>query len=142
MSRAMGTAVILGVLLTAPVGAWASGERFELGAGFLPDPQLGSGTAGGDRQASALSSTCAGTISSTPNHVLVVTSEVNLEIWVESSADATLVIQGNGTTLCADSGHGGTNPSVTRVFEPGTWQVFVGSKTGAAPYELGVTEAL
>lgn len=142
MSRTGSITLLLGALLVMPLGAWASGERFELGAGFLPDPQLGSGTAGGDRSASALGSTCAGSIGSTPNHVLVVTSEVNLEIWVESAADATLVIQGNGTTLCADSGHGGTDPSITRVFEPGTWQVFVGSKTGPAPYELGVTEAL
>lgn len=128
------------LLLLVPGVAWA--DRFELGAGFLPDPQTGSGTAGGARDAAALGSSCVGNIGTSPNHVLVVTSEVNLEVWVESAGDASLAITGNGQTWCADSGHGGQNPALTRVFTPGTYQIWVGSKSGLITYTIGLTEAL
>lgn len=131
---------LLALFVTAPLAAQS--ERFELGAGFLPDPQVGSGTAGGPREASGVAATCQGSIAASPNHILVVTSEVNLEIYAESSGDTTLVVTGNGGTYCADSGHGGQNPSLTQVFRPGTYQIFVGSKSGTVSYEIGLTEAL
>ncbi len=134
---------LLGLVAVTLVGSGSAlAQSFELGAGFLPDPQTGTGTAGGARDAASFGPSCAGTVSDGPNHVLVVTSEVSLEIYVEASVDTTLVVTGNGQTFCADSGHGGNNPSLTRVFQPGTWQIRVGAVGAGGPYEIGITEAL
>jgi hypothetical protein len=124
-------------------GGSARYESFTLGAGFLPDPQYGNGQTGGSASASAYGPGCVGNISSSPDHVINVTSTVNLRVFTESEVDSTLVITGPGGTFCDDDSNGNLDAQINAVFTPGTYNVFVGnfgSTSGA--YRLTITENL
>lgn len=127
------------ITLTENVGGTRSGvgagdeggieayRDFTLGAGFTPDPQRGRGESGGSRDASSYGKTCVGTVDTTPDHRLTVTSAVNLRIFVESTTDASLVIVGPNRTWCDDDSHGDLDPEINALFSPGQYQIFVGT---------------
>ncbi len=123
----------------------ASAEMaFALSPGFMPDPKVLSGTAGGPQSASQFNPMCRGWIAATPNHVMTLNGQSNfLSLIANSSADTTLVVRKpDGTYLCDDDGAGGTNPMVSGTFAPGIYNIFVGvySPGTTATYRLGVSE--
>jgi hypothetical protein len=118
-----------------------------LRSGFMPDPHVIAGRAGGPISASAVDGSCRGYISPQPNHVLMSQSGFRqLRLLVNSSTDTTLVVMApNGQIICNDDGGGssGLNPLVALSSTPGPIRVWVGtySASGAgAAYNLGFTE--
>lgn len=128
---------------TAPMGA---GLPVTIAPGFLPDPQIGSGAAGGPIAAHTLGPHCHGYIAMAPNHVLNATGHfTNLRIVVSSPADTTLVVQrADGTFACNDDSEG-LNPAVAGPFGPGQHRVWIGTYGAAqagTPYTIAFTELL
>lgn len=126
----------------AATGAEESGPRtFELGAGFTPDPQIGRGITGGDMDAARFGEGCTGSIHVQPDHVMTVTSQVDLHIIVESDVDATLVIVGPGSNRCDDDSAGGLDPAIRGRFAPGIYQIYIGNLGDEqGRYRLSITE--
>jgi hypothetical protein len=139
-TRISAALVLAGGLLFA---GSAFADSFSLGAGFLPDPQTGSGITGGSVDASSYGPGCVGNISSSPDHEIEITSDVNLKIYVESEVDSTLVITGPGGTFCDDDSNGNLDPQINGVFTPGTYSVYVGNfGDTSGSYTLYITENL
>lgn len=116
-----------------------------LRAGFMPDPHVVAGHAGGTIQASNVDGSCRGWITPQPNHVLMSSTGFrNLRFAVSSGIDTTLVIMlPNGQFACDDDGgDSGMNPLVSVSAPPGPIRIWVGSysqgQTG--PYNIGFSE--
>ncbi len=125
-------------------GAHAQAYRdFTIGAGFTPDPQVGTGTTGGSRDASMYGGACTGRIASSPDHTITVTSTVDLRLYTESTTDSTLVLTGPAGTFCDDDSHGQMDAEINAVLTPGTYEVYVGNfGTTSGEYSLTLTENL
>lgn len=136
-------ALAAGALLFSSTAFAGTFGSFNIGAGFMPDPQTQTGTSGGSRDAGIYGGSCRGSIASAADHTITVTSTVNLKVFAESPDDSTLVITGPGGTFCDDDSHGNLNPEVNAVLTPGTYQVFVGEFGGGnSRYTLTLTENL
>lgn len=135
------------VLLLAGAAFAQDYTPFSLGAGFMPDPQTGTGDTGGPVDAGTLGCPGLGWVDSSPDHVLTVTSPVNLKLYVTitdgSGADPTLVING-AATLCDDDSHGYPNPEINAVLQPGVYNIYVGQFNAETRgrYLLTLTENL
>lgn len=131
-------------LAAASGAAQAQAYRdFTIGAGFTPDPQVGTGTTGGSRDASSFGGNCTGRIASSPDHTINVTSTVDLKLYTESTTDSTLVLVGPSGTFCDDDSRGGLDAEINAVLTPGTYEVYVGNfGTTAGEYSLTLTENL
>lgn len=106
-----------------------------------PDPQRSRGETGGSRDARSYGKACVGTIDTTPDHRLTVTSALNLRIFVESTTDSTLVVVGPNRTWCDDDSHGDLDAEVSGVFAPGQYQIFVGTNGNQnGNYTITLTE--
>ncbi len=114
-----------------------------LQTGFMPDPHIVRGTAGGPIDASSLGHGCVGWIGDAPDHTFVADGAfAMLRILVHAQADATLVVRlEDGTLLCADDDEG-TDPIVTGAIPAGRHSIWVGSKVRgqAVVHALGFTE--
>ena len=116
-----------------------------LNAGFTPDPFVVNVQAGGERQASNVSSSCRGMIANRPDVRLNYNSgNFPLIISVNASADTTLVINGpNGEWYCDDDGGEGFNPSI-RLNSPrsGQYDIWVGTYSSGSlqPSQLHISE--
>jgi hypothetical protein len=112
--------------------------------GFMPDPQVLSGTAGGTMQASQMSPNCRGWVTPTPNHILTTAGNfAGLRLVGSAAQDTTLVVRTPaGTFLCDDDGGGNFNPVIQGPAPAGTYQIWVGSYAAgqAIPYRIAVTE--
>jgi hypothetical protein len=121
----------------------AANRSFRLAPGFTPDPQTGTGTAGGPFDANTRNNTCRGFIGAVSNHTLNLTSAfTNLRVIVGAPEDTTLVIQlSNGEYRCNDDAEG-TNPIVEGAFPAGMHRIYVGSynRDARPAYTIGVTE--
>ncbi len=118
-------------------------SSFTIGAGFVPDPQTGSGTTGGSRDASIYGGNCTGKIASNPDHVINVTSAVNLKLYTESTTDSTLVLVGPSGTFCDDDSHGNMDAEINAQLAPGRYEVYIGNFTDTSgSYTLTLTENL
>ncbi len=132
----------------APTPAAAGGDSnygtITLAPGFMPDPSTATGTSGGSTAAGTLDPSCAGNVSTTPDHLFVASGAfANLRIMAKSAADTTLVVQRpDGTYLCNDDGDTDFNPIVAGAFPAGTYKIWVGSYDAEAngSYTLGITE--
>lgn len=125
-------------------GQLPPGVPVSLSAGFMPDPQVGNGVAGGPMAAQAMNPECPGYIAAQPSHVMQLqTAFQNLRVIVSAQADTTLVIRApDGTFRCNDDTEG-FNPIVQGPFAPGAYQIFVGNYAQEAPptpYVIGFTE--
>lgn len=145
-----GAAAVPGILQgIAPgiVPAGIGGSNYgtvTLSSGFVPDPQVSRGQAGGPVDASTLNAACRGHIAGRPDHLLQLNSNfANLRIMVNCAQDSTLVVQGpDGAYRCNDDAEG-TNPIVQGPFTPGQYRVWVGSYTQGTtgtPYVIGFSE--
>ncbi|MCA9532441.1 MAG: hypothetical protein KC593_02135 [Myxococcales bacterium] len=138
------TGAVPGAVPAAAVPTGGAPSMANVTPGFMPDPQVLSGTAGGTMQASQMNPACRGYVTPTPNHIINATGNFSMLRLVGSAQqDTTLVVRTPaGAFLCDDDGGGNFNPLVQGAFPPGSYQVWVGSyATGQAiPYRLAVTE--
>lgn len=129
-----------GLDVSGPAGNF---EPVSLNPGFVPDPHVKQGTSGGSIAANTVNPSCAGHVSSRPDHIFTATGAFSsLRIMVRSDADTTLVVRRpDGTFLCDDDTEG-TNPVVGGAFPPGQYRIWVGSYSQGenAPYRIGFTE--
>lgn len=118
--------------------------QVSLTAGFMPDPHVVSGTAGGPVHAQQFNSSCRGYVTPQPSHVVMSRSGFQqIRFIVNSSADTTLVVMlPNGQVLCNDDGGSGMNPLVAGSSPPGPIRIWVGTyRQGTmSPYNLGISE--
>lgn len=134
---------VLGVLSLLGAGA-ASAQTLALQPGFMPDPRVLSGMAGGPVQAQMVSGSCRGYLPVAAQHrVFVQGSMPFFRVWVSAGSDTTLLVRApNGQVFCADDTWG-TNPGVDIMGAmPGAYEVFVGSYSAGniAPYTVGFSE--
>jgi hypothetical protein len=96
-----------------------------------------SGTSGGNRK----DANCAGSIASTPNHVVQVQEDSNLRFTLQAAGKPALLIQSaSGQVFCvaADSFSNG-KVEIPGRWTQGTYQVFVGDRgNGQFPYTLSI----
>lgn len=114
--------------------------NFTLGAGFTPDPQVGTGTTGGSVEASTYGAQCTGMIDATPDHVLTITSTVTLRLAVTSTTDSSLVVRGTGKVLCDDDSGGALDAAIVDTFRPGEYAIYVGQLGAPGEYRLEISE--
>lgn len=95
-------------------------------AGFQPDPFRTNGWAGGPKDGSDFDASCFGSFPETPNHTFRV--EAPLQLWVRASGteDLLMAIEGPNGWTCVDDAVG-LDPQVSRVFQPGSYRVYVGT---------------
>jgi len=116
-----------------------------LSPGFLPDPQVVSGTSGGQTNATTMIPGCQGWIAgSEPDHEFTALGDfAHLRIFVASEGDTTLVIQRpDGSYACNDD-YEGSNPLVELTSaEAGLYRIWVGSfhEGEYNSYKLGFSE--
>ena len=118
----------------------ALAQDFTLGAGFTPDPQVGSGVTGGDGNAARFGNGCTGSIGARPDHRIRVTSPVNLRLTVTSDTDSTLAVIGPSGVFCDDDGGDLLDARVDARLDPGDYQVFVGHYERQGRYRLELSE--
>lgn len=130
------------LLIFASASASAQQYRnFEIGGGFTPDPQTGTGTTGGAVDAaSAFGGECTGSVDRTPDHIITVTSAVNLKLYTSSTTDSTLVMRGPSGTFCDDDSRGALDAEINAVLRPGRYEVYVGHLGETGEYTLTLTE--
>jgi len=114
-----------------------------LAPGFMPDPMMVNGIAGGPIQASTLSPDCRGTIGVVPNHTFTLTAPFStLRFTVTSNAqDTTMAVRSpTGQVFCNDDTHG-LSPEIVNSFPAGMVQVYVGVYGGGIgmPYTMDVS---
>ncbi|HJL15482.1 MAG TPA: hypothetical protein RMH99_07505 [Sandaracinaceae bacterium LLY-WYZ-13_1] len=118
--------------------------RVALRSGFMPDPHVVSGVAGGPVSASSVSSSCRGHVTPQPSHVIQSpTGFRSIRFVVNSSTDTTLLVMlPNGNIVCDDDGGNGLNPLVATNSPPGAIRVWVGTYSGGRTgrYNLGISE--
>ncbi len=106
------------------------------------------GTSGGAIAAQEISQTektatgyCDGYVSPQPNHLLKLESFWEfLRLEVASQADTTILVQGAGGVWCNDDA-GTTNPIIEGQWQPGLYQVWVGSyqANSTNDYQIKIT---
>ncbi len=114
-----------------------------LATGFLPDPHVLSGAAGGPVAAAPLGSTafgpCAGFVPEQPSHILDLTSSFAfLRVDVSSAADTTLAIYGPSGWLCNDDTLG-VNPRIAGAWAPGRYRIWVGTYAPSSPQPYSIS---
>lgn len=130
-----------------PTPAAGGTSLVQLSPGFMPDPSTSTGTAGGPMNAGQLTANgpgCRGNLPNTPQHTFMAGGNFNnLRVMVNSSADTSLVIRTpDGQWRCNDDSDG-LRPMVEGPFPQGTYQVWVGLYSAAAPptnYTIGFSE--
>jgi hypothetical protein len=116
-----------------------------LAPGFMPDPMMVTGTAGGMISASTFSGDCRGYVGLTPNHSFTLTAPFStLRFTVTSNAqDTTMVVRSpTGQVFCNDDTNG-LSPEIVNSFPAGVVQVYVGvysSGTPGMPYTMDVSQ--
>lgn len=141
--------LVLGSLAAAALGLGLTGgtalaSEFTLGAGFTPDPQTARGATGGPVDASArFGGECTGSIGRTPDHIINVTSNVDLRLYTVTDVDSTLVLTGPAGTFCDDdSGDSLLDAEINATLTPGRYEVYIGHLGEGGSYTLTLTENL
>ena len=94
-------------------------------------------------QASTFSPACGGWVTQQPDHIVQLNTPFNfLRIYAVSNIDITLVVRTpQGIFMCDDDTYG-TNPKIEGPFQPGAYQLWMGSYESGqqAAYQLSFTE--
>jgi len=120
--------------------------NFKLAPGFNPNPQISGGTTGADEgheidAEEHYGSNCAGEIDEIPDHHLLITQTVGLQLVLDSTTDATLVISGpDGLLMCEQDRSGNGLTIMEGSFLPGRYEVYVGHLSQPGVYRLALNE--
>ncbi len=125
-------------------GLTATFGEINLRTGFTPDPYRVNLTAGGQIDASTVSTDCVGKVAAAPDFQITFDAgSLPLFIRTQSGIDTTLVVNGpSGEWYCDDDSGGGNNAEV-RWAKPasGTYDIWVGTYgTSTGPASLLITE--
>lgn len=123
--------------------------RITLAPGFLPDPIIAAGIAGGPTMLSSFGSNCLGHAGPMPGHHLTIEGDTVLRLrimaYVPGGQDLTIAVRRpEGTLICNDDSDG-LSPMIEDTFGPGEYDVWVGTYgagVAGVPYDLGVTTNL
>lgn len=128
--------------LAVPIALLMSGTALAQNVAISPGSaavQL-NGTSGGNRK----DTSCAGFVSSAPNHVVQVTEDSNLEFVLRSTGEPALLIRGaSGNEFCvpADKFSNG-EVRIPGRWKKGSYSVFVGDRAnGKHPYTLSISRS-
>ncbi|MGB3494516.1 MAG: hypothetical protein WBA57_17440 [Elainellaceae cyanobacterium] len=113
-------------------------QSFSLAPGFMPDPQVGTGYSGGDRQTPDCGNV---DTADAPDHVVYLSNDFSfLRASVNSSEDVTLLIQGPGGRICSDDVNG-LLPEISGSWSAGTYNVWIGDWDGGYHrYQFSLSE--
>ena len=115
-----------------------------LRSGFMPDPHVLAGTAGGNIRGGDIDRRCRGYYNPQPSHVLNSrTGFRNIRFVVNSGIDTTLLVMlPNGQIVCDDDGGNGLNPLISTNAPAGPIRVWVGVYRAGATgqYNIGFSE--
>lgn len=116
-----------------------------LATGFMPDPVVLNGQAGGPVSANQINPSCRGYISPQPSHVISSrTGFRNIRFVVAAQSDLTMMVMlSNGQVLCDDDSGEAMNPLIEAAAPPGDIRIWIGAYSSGnvgTPYSLGVTE--
>lgn len=115
-----------------------------LRSGFMPDPHVASGQAGGTVAGNGVNPNCRGHYAPQPSHVLMSPTGFNqIRFVVHSGIDTTLLVMlPNGQIFCDDDGGSGLNPLIATSSPAGPIRVWVGSYSSSqmGPYNIGFSE--
>jgi hypothetical protein len=133
----------LGALVLSGSGVARAQGVIPVRPGFMPDPMVLEGIAGGGAALGDMYGGCRGYAQGAPSHVFMVQAPMRyLAFLVNSSFDSTLMVQTpDGQVVCNDDSEG-LLPRVELQTGPGAVRVWVGSysSSGGGPYRLGVSE--
>lgn len=136
------TAVELGLFEADGSSGEAAFGTISLRPGFMPDPHVVSGQAGGFRSSARLQEGCSGWIGDAPDHILVAESSFEqLRVLVRARRDTSLIVRKpDGSYFCADDNEG-KNPVLEGAFPRGRYRIWVGTfRQGKdVDYHLGFT---
>lgn len=144
------TSAAMGVALARDVGLAVDGTdgvygNLRIRRGFLPDPRVLEGIAGGVVEASALGASCLGRVSASPSHVVTLVDDFDfLQFYLDAASyeDLTLVVLTPTGRFFCDVG-AEERPEVSAgAWAAGTYRIWVGT-TGAVAWlehRLGVSE--
>lgn len=139
-SNLVGSAALAACALLAPL---ARAQTINLSTGFMPDPNVVQGMAGGPVAANTVQQDCRGFIPTQPSHILTTPTGFRfLRVFAESPQDTTLMIRSVQQTWCADDTYG-TNPGLDLDnLPPGRYDIYVGSyyQGRMAPFRLSLSE--
>jgi len=123
LAIALGTA---GSVLSQPIAITPSTQTIQV-----------SGTSGGSKNGG----NCAGAIAASPNHVIQITEDTNLQFTLQAGKDSSLLIRSaSGQTFCVPA----DDYSKGKITVPGRWTkgtyaIFVGDRAnGQIPYTLSI----
>ena len=124
----------LGILLSLIANPVAAQDVVAIDGDLAATPIVLSGNTSGNLKAIEISGTentatgyCDGYINPQPNHLLKLDSFFDsLRLEVQSSADTTVLIKGNGGVWCNDDS-GSANPLIEGQWQAGSYKVWVGS---------------
>jgi hypothetical protein len=118
---------------------WTGGPSYgevSLNTGFTPDPYVVSLAAGGDEDASGVSSSCWGNVATNPDFNLNFTAgSLPLFISASSSTDTTILVNApDGQWYCSDD-YAGLNPAVEFTYpQSGLYNIWVGTYSDQPDY--------
>lgn len=132
------------LLLSALCSGTLQARDFTIGRYFTPDPQTATGITGGpDRARDRFGPDCPGMIARQPDHIINVTSELNLRLYTVTDVDSTLVLHGPSGTFCDDdSGDSPLDAEINATLQPGRYEVYIGHIGRSGSYTLTLTENL
>ncbi|RVU44038.1 hypothetical protein EA187_10815 [Lujinxingia sediminis] len=122
-------------------------QSFALSPGFVPDPAIGRGLAGGRINAASLGPVaggeCIGMVDARPDHTLKLNADfAYVRIGITSEVDTSLAIRRpDGSFLCDDDTHG-LNPEIAGRMPAGDYQIFIGAvgQVSDPVYRLEISE--
>ncbi len=116
----------------------------QISHGFRPDPSTHGGTSGGRLNSQQeINQACRGWIAPRPDHILQLDTAFDyLRLETAAAQDTTLVVRGPDGVRCDDDGAGNRNPRLEGPWQPGRYEVWVGSYQQGefSRYELTATE--
>jgi hypothetical protein len=134
----------LGLEIDATTGAH---QGLRVRRGFLPDPRMLDGVAGGAIDAGALGGTCRGRIAPRPTHVLTLQNAFDfLQIYVDTEGDheeeLTVVVLTPGGRFLCDLGAGDVPDVSADAWPEGVYRIWVGTveEDATLRYRLGISE--
>ena len=126
----------------------AQASKIAINQDVIAQPIVATGTSGGNTRLQEIARTentatgyCDGYVRSQPNHTLELESFFEfLRLEVESSADTTILVKGSDGVWCNDDA-GTANPVIEGQWQPGVYQVWVGSYQANAEndYQIKIT---